>query len=70
MRFVFVSERQAQEAVVTITKAQQQWEDWGVAGPGVYWRPKLSMAVSSDGEAVYAELEVLLSDSGLQLERE
>ena len=52
-----------------VTKIWQRIDSWGVAGPGVYWRPKLSMTVSPDGEAIYAELKVLLRNSGLQLER-
>jgi len=48
------------------------WEHmkrWGIAGRGMYWRPILRIEVSPDAEFRYAELETLLENSGLIVER-
>lgn len=55
----------AAEALVATIRSRIK--DWGVAGPGVYWRPKLEFEVSPDGQAAFVDLQSLLENSGLQL---
>lgn len=44
-------------------------ESWGIAGPRAYWKPVLSVDVAQGGEQTFAELQVLLRDSGLDVQR-
>jgi hypothetical protein len=44
-------------------------EGWGVAGPGVYWKPTMEVAVTPDGEMRFRELASLLESSGIELKR-
>ncbi|MBN2218194.1 MAG: hypothetical protein JW719_12540 [Pirellulales bacterium] len=44
-------------------------EGWGMAGNGMYWRPMLNVYVFPGAEERYADLECLLEDSGLLIER-
>lgn len=45
-------------------------ENWGVAGPGAYWRPTLKIAIAeSAAESRFADLAKLLEGSGLIVER-
>lgn len=46
------------------------WEHidkWGSAGRGMYWRPILSVDVQPGGAARFADLQILLADSGLDV---
>ena len=52
-----------------VTSIWQRIEAWGVAGPGVYWKPTIEAAVTSDGELRFRELASLLQDSGIELQR-
>lgn len=42
---------------------------WGLAGVKAYWKPVLQTRVLPGGEARYAELEVLLDGSGIELSK-
>lgn len=42
-------------------------DSWGVAGHGMYWRPKLQMIVEPGGQRRYTELQALLADSGFDV---
>lgn len=44
-------------------------EGWGMAGNGMYWRPMLNVYVYPGAEERCADLECLLKDSGLLIER-
>jgi hypothetical protein len=44
-------------------------ESWGIAGPRAYWKPVLSVDVAQGGEQTFAEMQVLLRDSGLDVQR-
>jgi len=44
-------------------------EGWGIAGRGMYWRPRLQVYVAPDAESRFTELAALLEDSGLMVER-
>jgi hypothetical protein len=44
-------------------------ESWGIAGKNSYWRPVLNTQVQPGGEARWAELQILLQDSGIELQR-
>lgn len=44
-------------------------ERWGIAGKNSYWRPVLDTAVQPGGEARWAEFQVLMHDSGIELQR-
>ncbi len=42
---------------------------WGIAGPGVYWKPILQVTVEPGAEPQFAEMAELLRDSGLEIRR-
>ncbi len=42
---------------------------WGIAGPGVYWKPVLQVSVEAGAEPQFAEMAELLRDSGLEIRR-
>ncbi|MCS7306361.1 MAG: hypothetical protein NZ602_14790 [Thermoguttaceae bacterium] len=44
-------------------------ESWGIAGRGMYWRPVLSVRVAPGAEEQFRQLQILLEDSGLLIER-
>lgn len=54
------------QLVATVWK---QVKEWGIAGKGLYWKPTLVMDVGPAAEARFAELQALLSDSGLEVAR-
>ncbi len=47
----------------------EHMESWGMAGRGMYWRPKLHVYVAPDAEFRFAELSALLDGSGVLIER-
>jgi hypothetical protein len=47
----------------------QHMDGWGMAVAGGYWKPVLKVSVATDAEARYRELETLLKDSGVEVER-
>ncbi len=47
----------------------QHLDSWGIAGKGMYWSPVLKVRVAPDAQQRFRELQVLLDDSGLILER-
>ena len=50
----------------------QLWEHmngWGIAGAQAYWKPILSVEVESGAEARFAELQALMQQSGVEVER-
>jgi hypothetical protein len=52
-----------------VSSIWEHTEAWGIAGRGMYWRPILQVEVAPSGQQRFAELEALLDDSGLTLER-
>ena len=52
-----------------VTLIWQRIDGWGVAGPGVYWKPTMEVAVMPDGETRFHALASLLKDSGIELQR-
>lgn len=52
-----------------VTSIWQRIDNWGVAGPGVYWKPTMEVAVTPDGEARFRELASLLQNSGIDVKR-
>ena len=42
---------------------------WGIAGRQMYWRPVLVLQLGSSGEGRFAELQALMADSGLEVQR-
>jgi hypothetical protein len=48
---------------------QDRINNWGLAGRGMYWRPQLILQVGKSGEGRYADLAVLLADSGFDVKR-
>ena len=42
---------------------------WGMAGSGMYWRPILNVYVAPNAERRFSDLQTLLEDSGLTLQR-
>jgi hypothetical protein len=52
-----------------VSAVWEHMKSWGIAGRGMYWRPILHIEVTPDAEFRYAELKVLLDDSGLIVER-
>ena len=52
-----------------VTTIWERISSWGVAGPGVYWRPKLRFDIAPGAEPVFKELSVLLEGSGLELQK-
>ena len=44
-------------------------EQWGIAGPNVYWKPILQVSVEPGAESRFEEMRVLLDGSGLEVQR-
>jgi hypothetical protein len=59
-----------QESVdALISDVWEYIERWGSAGNGMYWRPVLNVHVAPNAEVRYADLQVLLDQSGLEMKR-
>ncbi|HID75488.1 MAG TPA: hypothetical protein EYP56_05765 [Planctomycetaceae bacterium] len=52
-----------------ISAIWQRIDSWGVAGRGMYWRPVLNVRVAPGGQRRFAELEILLDQSGVEVAR-
>jgi hypothetical protein len=52
-----------------LSELWKQMESWGIAGPGVYWRPILHVQVQPDAEDQFAQLQALLQGSGIDVQR-
>jgi hypothetical protein len=46
-----------------------QTESWGKAGRGMYWKPTLVVEVQPGGEERFRDLQVLLAESGLDVQK-
>ncbi len=46
-----------------------QTESWGKAGRGMYWKPTLVVEVLPGGDDRFHDIQLLLSDSGLEVQR-
>jgi hypothetical protein len=44
-------------------------ERWGMAVAGGYWKPVIKVQVAPDADGRFLELEALMRDSGIQVER-
>jgi hypothetical protein len=47
----------------------KRMESWGIAGPGVYWKPELHVMVAPEAEFRFRELEALMKESGIPVVR-
>jgi hypothetical protein len=52
-----------------IAAVWKQIETWGIAGSGMYWHPILVLDVQPGGQQRASDLEALLSDSGITVQR-
>ncbi len=52
-----------------LTHIWQRMNSWGIAGPGLYWKPILSVHVRAGGEARFRELAETLQGSGIEVRR-
>jgi hypothetical protein len=50
-----------------ISTLWQHIEDWGIAGPRMYWKPELNVVVAPGGQPRFEQLKQLLQDSGIQV---
>ena len=67
---VFYLAPSPQEAVEGLVKAIGEYvETWGIAGRGMYWRPVLTVRVAAGAERQFQILQILLKDSGLEVEQ-
>ncbi|TWT36197.1 hypothetical protein KOR34_10980 [Posidoniimonas corsicana] len=51
-----------------VASVKQQIESWGLAGSGLYWRPIIKLDVRQGGEQRAAEIERILTRSGVDIE--
>ncbi len=62
--------QQTESAVVDMVfDVRQRVETWGIAGDGMYWRPVLNVYVAPGAEQRFEDLNLLLEDSGLNVQR-
>ena len=52
-----------------VTQIWKHMERWGIAVDGGYWKPILKVQVAPGAEARFDELQALMTDSGIELER-
>ncbi len=52
-----------------ISAVWEHMDRWGIAGKGMYWKPVLNLYVAPEAESRFTDLEILLDDSGLSVER-
>ncbi len=52
-----------------VTRIWERMKTWGIAGPGMYWRPVLIAEIRRDGELRFAELHRLMENSGIVVKR-
>ena len=52
-----------------VTRLWSRMDEWGIAGPGMHWKPVLNVRVDPSGEQRYQELVRLLEDSGIVVKR-
>ena len=52
-----------------VSAVWEEMDNWGIALAGGYWKPILQMRVAAGGENRYQEVQALLRDSGLVVER-
>jgi len=50
-----------------VSTVWDQGTTWGIAGRGMYWKPKLVVHVAPDGATRFNELKQLLDGSGLEV---
>lgn len=66
---VFTLEEGLESAVDRlIAYLNEYMKSWGIAGNGMYWRPLLTVRIAPDAATVYRGLQILLHDSGLQID--
>lgn len=66
---VFTFEEGLESAVDRlIENVNEYMRSWGIAGNGMYWRPVLTVRAAPDAEPVFRRLQILLQDSGLEIE--
>ena len=63
------SEMTTKEVDILVAGVQRQMRSWGIAVDGGYWKPALSVDVKPGGEDRFAELQSVLSGSGIEVQR-
>jgi len=51
-----------------IESVNEYMKSWGIAGNGMYWRPVLTVRTAPDAAPVFRRMQILLQDSGLEIE--
>ena len=57
------------EIEALVQGVQRQMRSWGIAVDGGYWKPALSVDVQGGAEDRFAELQSVLSGSGIEVQR-
>ncbi|MGQ9605747.1 MAG: hypothetical protein ACUVTW_06060 [Thermogutta sp.] len=66
---VFTLEEGLESAVDRLIASLNEYmKSWGIAGNGMYWRPVLNVRTAPGAATVYRGLQILLQDSGLQID--
>lgn len=52
-----------------VQQINQEVESWGIAVANGYWRPVLNIEVAPGSDERFAELQMLLDGSGLEIRR-
>ena len=68
-RVVHLGPRTRNSVDEMVSAVWDHMDTWGIAGRGMYWRPVLSIRVAPGAEGRYKDLNVLLKESGLRVER-
>ena len=64
-----LSEGLREATLQLVSNIWKRIDDWGSAGPGVYWKPKLEITVAADAEQNFEVFQALLQGSGLEIQR-
>jgi hypothetical protein len=62
-------EMSPKELDILVAGVQRQMRSWGIAVDGGYWKPALSVEVKPGAEDRFAELQSVLSGSGIEVQR-
>ena len=66
-RVIALGERTEKSVDELVSAIWDRIDSWGIAGNGMYWRPVLAFEVAPGGAQRFADLQVLLQDSGLEV---
>lgn len=68
-RTILITDDTQQNLDQLISNVWSRMDRWGIAVPGGYWKPVLEVQVAAGAETQFAQLETLLRDSGIVVER-